>query len=1001
MNRELDAAKGRRRLIGLSLALFGLLGAAVHGSDNPARLTVTGQIPLPTQAVLDDQTVPLLASDKKAGFISSITDGSVISFSTVSGKVMSSVAVGESAARLSMVELPNQRLLAAPTVNAPDRGRPATISIIDAINPRRLTPTLLMVLPATAQITSATQAVFTPDGRFVLIASQFNDPALLCYSVETGQMVSQVALIGAPSQVAVYQAEGSGNGAVAVSSVAANTLSLMSIDQDGMLAATGSFTPAGPHFDEVNNPVFSSDGQRAFIASAAGQQLFAVDSTSGALLASAQIAPSPEKIALAAGGTGDLLAVTCVATALSTQPGGVAIVDWSDGQFSIKAEFNPSAPIEFSRNNNVALSDDGTMAFVGSKTGVLFAFDTATGQKQSRQEIGAELMGVGLGQQQQIVAAVHRTNAGDEIAIASFDTSGDDDQTTDSAKADAAASEGAISDAKKQAKVPVIGRLVPDTVLQGRTKRLTVVVHGQHFKPGSVVLHNGTAAPTTALSDSALQIELHEDLFTQVGSISIQVRDSDGISQPVSLEVVATAPPPTIIKIVPDTVQQGRKKLELVVHGQLFSPGAVVVYNGSVVATTTAMTATTLQASLPKALFSQAGAISIQVKDKNGILSQPASLAVVSTQTPIIKAVSPQKLDAPHPPFEVKVKGSNFRQNSVIQAGPKLLKTTFVSASILTATVPAVLSKSTGTLNIEVIDNKGKGNSSNVETIALLGPQITGINVIKNPLLAGTGHFRMEVKGRNFRIGARVLINGSTVPKQNAERVSDVRIKVEVPGSLNQDSGTIPVVVRNPDGSLSTPVTFTASGPEITSVKPAQLIAGESDVDLEILGQNFRGLSGVVISPNGGTGMQLDTKFFRFVSKHKVIVKLKGKLNSLLAQPGTLSIQILNPNKTSGVLSTAQSVTVAAPQITSATLEPDKAQPGTETLTIIGSSFREGAVVDFVAGGEVVLERTPDVTKLDRLVVTIKKGKVTALGQFEVQVVNPGKIISNAVTPSS
>jgi WD40 repeat protein len=1000
MNRELDAVKGRRRLIGMILALFGLMGVAVQGSDNPARLTVTGQAPLPTQSVVEDQTVPLLASDKKAGFISSVTDGSVISFSTVSGKVMSSVVVGESAARLSMLELPNQRLIAAPTVNAPDRGRPATISIIDATNPRRLSPLLLIVLPATAHLSTATQAVFTPDGRFVLIASRFDDPALLCASVESGQIVSQVPLIGAPSQIALYQSEGSGDGSVAVSSVAANTLSLMNIDPDGTLSATGSFTPAGPHFDEVNNPIFSSDGQRVFIASAPGQQLFAVDSTSGALLASTQIGPSPEKIALASGASGDILAVTRVATALSTQPGGVAILDWSDGQFSLKAEFNPPAPIEFSRSNNVALSDDGAMAFIGSKTGVLFAFDTATGEKESRQEIGAELMGVGLGQQQQVVAAVRRTNTGDEIAVASFDVSGDDDQTTDAAKTDAA-SEGALTDAKKPAQPPVIGRIVPDTVLQGRTKRLTVVVHGQHFKAGSVVLHNGATTPTTALSDSALQIELHEDLFTQVGSIAIQVRDSIGISQPVNLQVVATAPPPTISRIVPDTVQQGRKKLDLVVHGQQFSAGAVVVYNGTVVATTTAIKPTALQASLPKALFGQAGAIIIQVKDKNGVLSQAVSLAVVSTATPIIKSVSPQKLDAPHPPFEVKVKGSNFRQNSVIQVGKKLLKTTFVSDSILSATVPVVLSKSTGTLNVEVIDNNGTGNSSNVETITLLGPQITAVNIVKNPLLAGTGHFRMDIKGRNFRIGARVLINGRTVRLRDAKRVSLVRIKVEVPGAFNQDTGAIPVVVRNPDGALSAPVTFTASGPEITSVRPAQLIAGETDVDLEILGQNFRGLSGVVISPNGGAPVQLGTKFFRFVSKHRVIVKLKGKLNSLIAQPGSLSIQILNPNKTTGVLSTAQAVTVAAPQITTATLTPDKALPGNETLTISGTSFREGAVVDFVTGGEVVLERTPDVTKPDKIVVTIKKGKVTALGQFLVQVINPGKITSNSVAPTS
>jgi len=284
--------------------------------------------------------------------------------------------------------------------------------------------------------------------------------------------------------------------------------------------------------------------------------------------------------------------------------------------------------------------------------------------------------------------------------------------------------------------------------------------------------------------------------------------------------------------------------------------------------------------------------------------------------------------------------------------------------------------------------------------VTLLGPEITNVTVKKNPLLAGTGHFRMELKGRNFRDGARVLINGAAVRRTNVKRISLSNLKVEVPGNLDQDSGQIPVVVRNPDGAASAPVTFTAAAPEITGFNPGQVIAGESDIHIEILGQNFRGKFGVLIAANGGAPEQVDSKFVRFVSKHKVIVKLMGKLNNLIKQPGALSIQIVNPNKTTGVPSAAATLTVAAPQITTATLGVEKSQPSDDELTIIGSSFREGAVVDFVKDGQVVLERAPDVTKLDKLVLTIKKGKIKALGQFQVQVVNPGNIPSNAITPS-
>ena len=1009
-----QVSRRRRGLFGLSVALSWTLGVAVYGSSsNNSQLSLNNKVPLPTASVVDSQSVPLLASDKKAGFISSVTDGSVISFSTTSGKVLSSVVVGESAARLAMLELPDRRLIAAPTVNAPDRGRPATISIIDATNPRRLDPILLLVLPETENITPSTQAYFTVDGKFVLIATQFIDPAVLCYSTETGQLVSQAPLIGAPSQMALYQPEAGAPGFVAVASLAANTLTLLSVDQSGALAATGSFTPAGTAFDEVNNPVFSTDGQKVFIASSPGQQLYAVDSASGALMSTAPVAPSPEKVALASSGSGDVLAVTCVPPAASTKPGGVAILGWDGVQLTPKSEFNPPAPIEFSKANNVALSDDGSIAFVASKNGVLFAFGTASGEMQSHQEAGADLLGVGLSQQQQVIAAIHRTTGGDEIVIASFDVSDEAGESTDSDKSDEkskseipkravsdAAPAGPATDAKKQKLPPVITRIVPDTVVVGRSKRLTVVAHGEHFKTGSDVFYNGIKAATTALSNSALQFELPKDLFAQTGTIAIQVRDSIGISQPVNLEVLPSTPPPSITRIVPDSVSEGRNELSLVVHGQQFSPGAVVVYNNTQTAVTTPIKATALRAKLPKALFAQAGAISIQVKNKNDSLSQPVNLAVMSTDTPIIKSVSPQKLEGPHPAFEVKVKGSNFRANSVIQVQTKLLKTTFVSDSILTATVPLTLSKTVGTLNVQVIDNKGKGNSSNVETITLLGPQITALNVIKNPLLAGTGHFRMEVKGRNFREGARVLVNGSAVKISDVKRISAEKLRVEVPGNLNQDAGSVPVVVRNPDKAESAPVTFNAAAPEITAVNPTQLIAGESNVGLEILGQNFRGKATIAIGQNGATPVEIDTKFVRFVSKHKVVVKLRGKLNELISQPGTLSIQVVNPNKTTGVPSAVQTVTVAAPQITAASIKAEKAAPGADQITITGNSFREGAVVDFLQNGQVVLERAPDVTKPDRLEVSIKKGKITALGQFQVEVINPGKIPSNAVTPT-
>ena len=168
----------------------------VQGSGSQTRLEVTRSLSLRSEAILDEHTEPLLSGAGHFGFVTSTTGGSLISFNTATGKVLSSVVVGEGAGRCTMVENGSSRLVAVPCANAPDSKRPATISIIDASNPRRLDPVTLIVLPADAHLVASARALLTGDGRFVLIASYFDEPALFSFDARTGQMISQLQLIG-------------------------------------------------------------------------------------------------------------------------------------------------------------------------------------------------------------------------------------------------------------------------------------------------------------------------------------------------------------------------------------------------------------------------------------------------------------------------------------------------------------------------------------------------------------------------------------------------------------------------------------------------------------------------------------------------------------------------------------------------------------------------------------------------------------------------------------
>src|SRR5256885_11464410 len=104
----------------------------VQASSDKTRFGETRKITLPSYSVLDESAQPLISASGKFGFISSITDGSLISFNITSGKIVSSVIVGESVGPISMLEANDRRLIAVPAANLPAANHPATITIVDA-----------------------------------------------------------------------------------------------------------------------------------------------------------------------------------------------------------------------------------------------------------------------------------------------------------------------------------------------------------------------------------------------------------------------------------------------------------------------------------------------------------------------------------------------------------------------------------------------------------------------------------------------------------------------------------------------------------------------------------------------------------------------------------------------------------------------------------------------------------------------------------------------------
>ncbi|MFY9574045.1 MAG: hypothetical protein WAV20_21815, partial [Blastocatellia bacterium] len=620
--------------------------AVAQGSDRGARLGETRAVALPATAILDERAQPLIASSGKVGFVPSVKGGTLISFSLTSGKILSSVVVGKTLGSISMIQVGGQRLLAVPAVNDPANGDPSTVSIIDATSAKRLELKALLVLPQDAALTSGTGVALTRDGRFCLIASSLDVPTLYAFDVETGQLTSHLALIGQPSEIALFDA--GGGRMAAVTSAAGNNLSLIKIDAAGGLSAAANFSPSIARFDETNNPVFSSDGRLVYIAASTGDRLFAVDSDSGVIIDSISIA-SPQRITVAMGPDGtEMIATTRIRRPSNVSGGGCTVVANRDDRLTIRSEFTPPEGIDFSAANNVVFTGDAASAFVGSNTGMLFAFSTATGELESFQEIGGAIRRIALSEKTHSITAVRSASGGGEISIINFDVVGPDE---------------------KEAPGPMIESMSPQIVEQGRLRNLRLVVSGRNFTEGASLLVNGVEMGADLVREGALETRLPKSLFDHVATISVVVRGADGaLSQPGELRVVRPDAP-MIDRISPNEVAGPTAPFTLRITGKNFRTSSTVVVAGRPL-NTRRIGSRTLEAVVPDDIADTVRAdIQVHVKD----LAVPDLVSVNEKELRIFGPrvtglrTTVRSVVAGGRSFGLTISGENFRRGAQVE----------------------------------------------------------------------------------------------------------------------------------------------------------------------------------------------------------------------------------------------------------------------------------------------------------------------------------------------
>lgn len=861
--------------------------AAQAGTDR-VKLGQTRKIVLPSYSILDENAQPVIAPSGKIGFVSSITDGSLISFNTATGKILSSIVVGESVGPITMIENNESRLIAVPAANLPTAGHPATVSIIDATKAKQMELRSMFVLPKDAQITPKTQAFLSKDGKFCAIAASFNEPTLYSFSVEKGEMISQFPLVGQPSETAFFD-DGTRRH-LAIASAAANQISIIKVDEQGQLVANGQFSPADARFEEANNPAFSPDGQSLYIAAATNDKLFNLKVDDASLIDSIAV-DAPQRISVAKSPNGvECIGVTRIRRPINVRSGGATILTKQDNKLTIKSEFNPPEGVEFSSANNLAFNAAASSAFMASTTGVLFAFGTETGELESYQVVGNELRRLVITDAGKKVAAVRSNSSGDEIVITSFDMIAP--ETTDT----------------NHELLPTIKTLKPEIVEEGFANNVRISVEGENFLEGASLIVNGTEVAT-------------------------------------------------------DFFNSGKE----------------------------------LTAALPRSLFKHTGEITVQVKRADESLSQPRMLRVVKAQAPVVDSISPQELPSPAANFTIKVKGKNFRESSAIFVEGHKLETTLKNGE-LQARVSADVAHSIKQLSVEVRDVVIPELTSNAKTVNIVGPSITEVKPFSDVVVAGDTSFSVKIIGTNFRPNTRVEINGEAVPVSLTKRLNEKIIIATVPGKFAQEAKSLAVTVRNVGGDASNAMMLEARAPEIQASTPNDITAGIRGAKVTLSGEHFRRGAKILVSDGQAPALKVDRRKVKFISKTQIVVTFTGSLKKLLAKPGVVQVQVVNPNRGDGVDSQVYAIKVSEPQIKTASINNLAGDDSNVRLLIDGSNFRRGAIIEFIKAGAVVRQQAPISVTSNQISVYMQTKKADALGRFAVRVINPGDIRSKATT---
>ena len=212
----------------------------------------------------------------------------------------------------------------------------------------------------------------------------------------------------------------------------------------------------------------------------------------------------------------------------------------------------------------------------------------------------------------------------------------------------------------------------------------------------------------TTITTSSTTLQTASFTINVAGNIRFQIRKTDGGTNRICFDDFAvtdystTSSVPALTAISPASATAGGAAFTLTATGSNFTNTSTIDWNG-IPLTTTFVSATSLTATVPAANIAAAGNNNVTVTTAGVGTSAAVAFTVQPAPIPSLSSISPNTAVAGSAGFTLTATGTNFTAASVINWNGAALTTTFISASSLTATVPAANIAAAGSTSITVV----------------------------------------------------------------------------------------------------------------------------------------------------------------------------------------------------------------------------------------------------------------------------------------------------------